>query len=171
MSVVVSVLIAAALINLSCGTDASALSRHAHRHHHSPRIHHGHRPRPRIPAPTPVVGGRGQAALRFALSQLGKPYASGGNGPYSYDCSGLAQQAWRTAGVRIPRTTQQQAEIGAAVPLSQIRIGDLVIFYADASHVGIYAGDGNVVVAPHSGAFIDIEPMKWMPVYDIRRPG
>lgn len=113
---------------------------------------------------------RGEIALRFALAQLGKPYEYGGNGPHGYDCSGLAQRAWRAAGVRIPRTTQQQARFSTRVPRSRIQLGDLVVFYADASHVGIYAGRGMVVVAPHPGAVIRLEPIKWMPVYDVRRP-
>lgn len=113
----------------------------------------------------------GEMALQFALGQMGKPYEYGGNGPHSYDCSGLTQQAWRSAGVRIPRTSQQQAYSGAEVSLSRIRLGDLVVFYSDASHVGIYAGHGKVVVAPHEGAYIRLESIAWMPVYDVRRPG
>ncbi|HET9171356.1 MAG TPA: C40 family peptidase [Actinospica sp.] len=114
---------------------------------------------------------RGEKALAFALAQIGKPYAYGGNGPDAYDCSGLTQQAWRDAGVRIPRTSQEQAGVGISVPLGQARLGDLVVFYSDASHVGIYAGHGMVVVAPHSGAFIRLEAIVWMPVYAVRRPG
>jgi cell wall-associated NlpC family hydrolase len=159
-----------------------------HRSKPSPRAHHpapphgararsphpgsgNHARRPR-PAPGAIsIGDRGDLALRFALAQIGKPYVYGGNGPDAYDCSGLTQQAWRAAGVSIPRTTQAQAYAGAPVPRSGIRPGDLVIFYPDASHVGIYAGDGKVVVAPHSGAVITLQPMTWMPVFDIRRPG
>jgi cell wall-associated NlpC family hydrolase len=120
---------------------------------------------------SPAVGGKGEVALEFALAQIGKPYEYGRSGPDGYDCSGLAQRAWQVAGVRIPRTTQQQAGFGSPVPLSEIRPGDLVVFYADASHVGVYAGDGNVVVAPHQGRSVTIQPIKWMPVYDVRRPG
>jgi cell wall-associated NlpC family hydrolase len=113
---------------------------------------------------------RGRIALDFALAQRGKPYVYGGTGPAVYDCSGLVQRAWRVAGVAIPRTTQQQAYTGKAVPLNEIQPGDLVIFYAHASHVGIYAGGGKVVVAPHQGARVMLEPMKWMPIYAVRRP-
>ncbi|HWG22955.1 MAG TPA: C40 family peptidase [Actinospica sp.] len=127
-----------------------------------------HRWRPHLAFPGET---RGELALQFALEQMGKPYEYGGNGPDSYDCSGLTQQAWGAVGVWIPRTSQDQADAGTGVPLSQVRPGDLVIFYADASHVGIYAGDGMVVVAPHEGAFIRLEPIAWMPVYAVRRPG
>jgi cell wall-associated NlpC family hydrolase len=114
---------------------------------------------------------RGEIALGYALAQLGKPYIYGGNGPDGYDCSGLTQQAWLWAGIWIPRTSEDQAYTGEDVPLSDVQLGDLVVFYGDASHVGIYAGHGMVVVAPHDGAYIRLEPIAWMPVYDVRRPG
>jgi len=124
-----------------------------------------------VQPPPSAVGTKGELALKFALAQIGKPYVYGGAGPDTYDCSGLAQRAWRAAGVQIPRTTQQQAGFGKPVPVKQMRPGDLVIFYADASHVGVYAGNGKVVVAPHQGAYVTIQPVKWMPIYNVRRPG
>jgi cell wall-associated NlpC family hydrolase len=102
---------------------------------------------------------------------MGKPYEYGGTGPDAFDCSGLTERAWQAAGVRIPRTSQEQAAVGTAVPLSRAEPGDLVVFYADASHVGIYAGDGMVVVAPRQGKSIRLEQIAWMPVYTVRRPG
>jgi cell wall-associated NlpC family hydrolase len=122
------------------------------------------------PTSVSIVDARGEAALHFALAQLGKPYRYGGTGPNAYDCSGLTQRAWRAAGVPIPRTTEAQAGTGTAVPMSGIRPGDLVIFYPDASHVGIYAGSGKVVVAPHSGTVVTVQEMRWMPVHMVRRP-
>ena len=119
----------------------------------------------------PAKNQRGETALRFARAQLGKPYVYGGTGPNAYDCSGLTQRSWRAAGVSIPRTTYEQAHVGSYVPLSQIQVGDLVLFYPDASHVGIYAGNGEVVVAPHSGAVVKVQQMRWMPIYTVRRPG
>jgi cell wall-associated NlpC family hydrolase len=124
-----------------------------------------------VQPPPSAARTRGELALRYALAQIGKPYVYGGTGPDVYDCSGLAQRAWRAAGVRIPRTTQQQAGFGKAVPAGQMRPGDLVIFYADASHVGVYAGGGKVVVAPHQGAYVTVQLVRWMPVYTVRRPG
>ena len=121
--------------------------------------------------PSAPLLNRGSVALRFALSQVGKPYVYGGAGPDAYDCSGLTQSAWRAAGVSIPRTTWQQAAFGSHVPLSAIQPGDLVVFYSDASHVGIYSGNGQVVVAPHEGTTVRLEAMRWMPLYDVRRPG
>lgn len=157
---------------------ATATVKHSHHHHRAVRPAHIRSPHTSTrhrsthrPPPSAAIGGRGTAALRFALAQLGKPYEYGGSGPAAYDCSGLAQQAWRAAGVQIPRTTEEQAAFGSPIPTGRIQPGDLVVFYADASHVGIYTGHGTVVVAPHPGAVITIQPVSWMPVYDIRRPG
>lgn len=150
---------------------------HSHPHHPSIRPEPARR-RPThhaAPSGSPIQAApraaRGVVALHYAMSQVGKPYSYGAVGPDTYDCSGLTQRSWKAAGVSIPRTTQEQASFGDPVPLDRIQPGDLVIFYADASHVGIYSGDGKVVVAPHSGAVVRVESMRWMPVYAVRRPG
>ncbi|MCX5531783.1 NlpC/P60 family protein [Streptomyces sp. NBC_00006] len=93
-------------------------------------------------------------ALAFAKSQEGKPYVWGATGPDSYDCSGLTQAAWKSAGISLPRTTWDQVEVGKTVPLSDIQPGDLVFFYDDISHVGLYMGDGMMVHAPKPGAVV-----------------
>ncbi|WP_425830453.1 NlpC/P60 family protein [Streptomyces fractus] len=93
-------------------------------------------------------------ALAFAKSQEGKPYVWGATGPDSYDCSGLTQAAWKSAGISLPRTTWDQVEVGKTVPLSDIQPGDLVFFYDDISHVGMYMGDGMMVHAPKPGAVV-----------------
>jgi cell wall-associated NlpC family hydrolase len=126
---------------------------------------------PPEPSPSAEDGVRAAAAVHFAAAQLGKPYRYGGTGPEAFDCSGLTQQAWRAAGVSIPRTTQTQAAVGAAVSVEHIQPGDLVIFYADRSHVGIYAGGGKVIVSPHRGAVVKYAPLHSMPISAVRRPG
>ncbi|MFE1954524.1 MULTISPECIES: C40 family peptidase [Streptomyces] len=93
-------------------------------------------------------------ALAFAKAQEGKPYVWGATGPDSYDCSGLTGAAWKAAGVTLPRTTWDQVEFGTTVPLSDIQPGDLVFFYDDISHVGIYKGDGIMIHAPKPGAYV-----------------
>jgi cell wall-associated NlpC family hydrolase len=103
-------------------------------------------------APTQV-----QAAIAFALAQLGKPYVWGAAGPDSFDCSGLAQTAYGAAGVALPRTTYEQVLIGRPVDRSQLAPGDLVL--PDAGHVQIYLGGGLVVEAPHTGAVVRVVPM------------
>ena len=132
------------------------------------------RRKPAAPSPSPSPSPsarRGETAVHFAVAQLGKPYRFGGTGPDAFDCSGLTQQAWRAAGISIPRTTRTQARVGATVSLDRIQPGDIVIFYADESHVGLYAGDGKVIVSPHRGAVVKYAPLHSMPISTVRRPG
>ncbi|MFE4701751.1 NlpC/P60 family protein [Streptomyces sp. NPDC056738] len=93
-------------------------------------------------------------ALAFARAQIGKPYVWGATGPDSYDCSGLTQAAWKAAGVSLPRVTYDQVNAGTTVSLADARPGDLVFFYDDISHVGIYIGDGMMIHAPKPGAYV-----------------
>ncbi|MFJ1973249.1 NlpC/P60 family protein [Streptomyces sp. NPDC087903] len=93
-------------------------------------------------------------ALAFARAQIGKPYVWGATGPDSYDCSGLTQAAWKAAGVTLPRTTYDQVDAGTTVPLSDAQPGDLVFFYDDVSHVGVYIGNGMMIHAPKPGAYV-----------------
>lgn len=94
---------------------------------------------------------KAEKALAFARAQLGKPYVWGATGPDSFDCSGLTQAAWKAAGVTLPRTTYDQVDAGTTVPVSQAQPGDLVFFYDDVTHVGIYIGDGKMIHAPKPG--------------------
>ncbi|MFE9096111.1 NlpC/P60 family protein [Streptomyces sp. NPDC007264] len=93
-------------------------------------------------------------ALDFARAQIGKPYVWGATGPDSYDCSGLTQAAWKAAGVTLPRTTYDQVNAGTTVSLTDARPGDLIFFYDDISHVGIYIGNGMMIHAPKPGAYV-----------------
>ncbi|MFE2537467.1 NlpC/P60 family protein [Streptomyces sp. NPDC059371] len=93
-------------------------------------------------------------ALAFARAQVGKPYVWGATGPDSYDCSGLTQAAWKAAGVSLPRVTYDQVNAGTTVSLADARPGDLVFFYDDISHVGVYIGDGMMIHAPKPGAYV-----------------
>lgn len=112
----------------------------------------------------------GSKAVAFAKSQLGKPYVWGATGPGSYDCSGLTQAAWKTAGVLLPRTTWDQVEVGTTVPADEALPGDLVFYYSDISHVGIYVGGGNVIDAPKPGQNVRTIPMTYMPIHSVVRP-
>ncbi|GAA3859833.1 C40 family peptidase [Streptomyces sedi] len=131
------------------------------------------------PAPAPVAverppavatSDRGGIALSAALSVLGAPYGWGSTGPDAFDCSGLVQWAYAKAGVSLPRTSQAQAGAGRRVPLDQAQPGDIVVYRSDASHVGLYAGGGQVVHAPYSGAFVRYEAVGMMPVSSVVRP-
>ncbi|MEV6143603.1 NlpC/P60 family protein [Streptomyces sp. NPDC051992] len=108
--------------------------------------------------------------LAFARAQIGKPYVWGATGPASYDCSGLTQAAWKSAGVDIPRTTWDQVKIGTRVATADLRPGDLVFFYDDISHVGIYKGDGMMIHAPKPGANVREESIYYMPIHGSVRP-
>ncbi|MGW4030137.1 NlpC/P60 family protein [Streptomyces sp. NPDC004838] len=108
--------------------------------------------------------------LSFARAQIGKPYVWGAAGPSSYDCSGLTQAAWKAAGVNLPRTTWDQVKIGTRVETKDLRPGDLVFFYDDISHVGIYVGGGKMIHAPKPGANVREESIYYMPIYGSVRP-
>ncbi|GGU21807.1 C40 family peptidase [Streptomyces daghestanicus] len=105
-------------------------------------------------SPDPGYATAAEKALAFARAQIGKPYVWGATGPGSYDCSGLTQAAWKDAGVDLPRTTYDQVNAGTTVSISAARPGDLVFFYDDISHVGIYIGDGMMIHAPKPGAYV-----------------
>ncbi|WUS98758.1 NlpC/P60 family protein [Streptomyces sp. NBC_00708] len=116
-------------------------------------------PRGAVAAPNP----RAAQAVAFAYSALGKPYVWGATGPASFDCSGLTQAAWRSAGVSLPRTTYTQINAGQRVPRSQLAPGDLVFFYSGISHVGLYIGNGKMIHAPRPGAPVRVAPIDEMP--------
>ncbi|GGW43569.1 glycoside hydrolase [Streptomyces xantholiticus] len=108
--------------------------------------------------------------LAFARDQIGKPYVWGATGPSSYDCSGLTQAAWKAAGVDLPRTTWDQVNVGTRVATADLLPGDLVFFYDDISHVGIYIGDGKMIHAPKPGENVREESIYYMPIYGSVRP-
>ena len=114
--------------------------------------------------------GRAAAAVAAAQSAIGKPYVWGANGPNGFDCSGLMQWSYAQAGVSLPRTSQAQRYAGRQVPLSQARPGDLVTYRGDASHVGMYVGNGQVVHAPYPGAPVRYDPVGMMPGATVTRP-
>jgi cell wall-associated NlpC family hydrolase len=117
--------------------------------------------------PAPVV-----IAIKYALAQMGKPYVWGGIGPDGFDCSGLTMQAYRAAGIGIPRTTYTQVYAGQPVyDPSQLLPGDLVFSLGSdpgpgglPGHVGMVIGSGLVIDAPHTGATVRVRPLNtWVP--------
>ncbi|MEV7426972.1 NlpC/P60 family protein [Streptomyces sp. NPDC091212] len=120
------------------------------------------------------VGGgaseQGGKAIEFAMAQIGKPYVWGGAGPYSYDCSGLTSQAWLAAGRPIPRTSQEQWRLLPRVDIKNMRPGDLIIYHSDASHVGMYVGDGQIVHAPRPGRNVTLAGAGSMVILGVVRP-
>jgi len=118
-----------------------------------------------------------QTALSYAFRQLGVPYVWGGEGPQTkrlssgatsisggFDCSGLVQAAYAAAGIRLPRTATEQYHAGVRVPSSQpLEPGDLV-FYGGTSflhHVGIAISPTEMIDAPHTGAFVRFDPIRY----------
>ncbi|MFI6418718.1 NlpC/P60 family protein [Streptomyces sp. NPDC050842] len=112
----------------------------------------------------------GASALRFAVGQIGKPYVWGAEGPESYDCSGLTQRAWAAAGREIPRTSQEQWATLPRVSLSELRPGDLVVYFPGATHVALYLGEGLVVHAPRPGGKVKVSPVAANPLLGAVRP-
>ncbi|MEV5530271.1 C40 family peptidase [Streptomyces prunicolor] len=106
---------------------------------------------------------RAAAAVSYAYQKLGSPYVWGATGPNAFDCSGLIQAAYSSAGVSLPRTTYAQINAGQRVSRSELRPGDLVFFYSGISHVGIYVGDGQMIHAPNPTAPVRLAPIDQMP--------
>ena len=117
----------------------------------------------------PEVDDVNSAALGVALTRLGAQYTWGATGPSEFDCSGLMVWAYAQEGKTLPRSSQAQALSGAPVAAADMRPGDLVIYYPDATHVGMYAGDGLVLHAPTYGVPVRLEKVDAMPVSAIRR--
>jgi cell wall-associated NlpC family hydrolase len=92
----------------------------------------------------PPPTARAARAIDFASARVGHRYCWGGTGPACFDCSGLVEQAWASAGVRIPRTTGAIASALPEVPLDRLRAGDILWW---PGHVGIYEGDGWMIDA------------------------
>ncbi|MFD4788060.1 NlpC/P60 family protein [Streptomyces sp. NPDC058459] len=113
----------------------------------------------RVPAPT----SRASAAVAYAYRKLGSPYVWGATGPNAFDCSGLIQAAYRSAGISLPRTTYAQINAGRRVSRSQLQPGDLVFFYSGISHVGMYIGNGRMIHAPNPSAPVRVTPIDQMP--------
>ncbi|MFE0348966.1 C40 family peptidase [Streptomyces griseoluteus] len=112
----------------------------------------------------------GAKAVAFATAQLGKPYVWGAEGPDSFDCSGLTSQAWADAGTPIPRTSQEQWRQLSHVEVTEMRPGDLIIYFADATHVGMYVGDGKMIHAPRPGRTVTVAGAGTMPILGVVRP-
>jgi cell wall-associated NlpC family hydrolase len=104
------------------------------------------------------------AMLKAAMSRRGLPYVWGGDGPTTFDCSGLVQWSFRQAGIVMPRVAADQALSGPSVPVSQLRPGDLLFYHTDPtdpgyiSHVAIYIGNGWMLQAPRPGLDVEVVP-------------
>ncbi|MEU7579571.1 NlpC/P60 family protein [Streptomyces sp. NPDC041068] len=114
-------------------------------------------------APSKAPNARAASAVSYAYKAIGSPYVWGATGPNAFDCSGLTQAAYRSAGVSLPRTTYAQIGAGERVSRSELRPGDLVFFYSGISHVGLYVGNGQMIHAPNPSAPVRLAPIDQMP--------
>jgi len=109
----------------------------------------------------PTANTIGAQALRWALSARGSPYVWGAAGPGAFDCSGLVLWAYAKVGISLPHFTGEQWNMGIHVGRNQLQPGDLVFFYPDIGHVGLYLGNGLMVDAPDFGEVVQVQPVMW----------
>jgi peptidoglycan DL-endopeptidase CwlO len=103
----------------------------------------------------------GEQALRYALTRIGDPYVWGAAGPGEFDCSGLVMWSYAQVGISLLHYTGDQWDEGQHVSQSQLQPGDLVFFFQDISHVGMYIGNGMMVDAPSAGQDVMVQPVLW----------
>lgn len=118
-----------------------------------------------------VINDAARIAIKTACAQVGDPYVWGATGPNSFDCSGLTQYAYKAAGVPLTHFTGAQWNEGKAIPRSEAQPGDLVFFFSDLHHVGLYLGNDKMVHAPRAGKPVNVSSINTMPVAGFRRPG
>ncbi len=120
--------------------------------------------------PPPASAPGAASAVAEARRQIGKPYSWGAAGPGSFDCSGLTMWAWRAGGKSLPHSSRAQYSSTTHVSAADVQIGDLMFFGNPIHHVGLYSGGGNMVDAPHSGAYVREVPAFRSDLVGIGRP-
>lgn len=113
---------------------------------------------PSLP-PLPNHPSIAMVAIRAAMTKLGQPYVWAAAGPDTFDCSGLVRWSFGKAGLDLLHYTGFQWNEGRLVPPRDVLPGDLVLFYKDLSHVGIYLGSGWMINAPFTGQYVDVVPV------------
>jgi peptidoglycan DL-endopeptidase CwlO len=114
----------------------------------------------------PTANTVGAQALHAALTRVGDPYIWGAAGPGQFDCSGLVVWAFAQEGIALPHYTGDLWNSGVHVARNDLEPGDLVFFFADISHVGIYIGNGLMVDAPDFGETVRVDPVWGGGAYD-----
>ncbi len=134
---------------------------------------------PRVPAavdrlPAAHHGTPQEAIVTLARQQLGKRYVFGASSStgVDFDCSGLAQYAYRGSKIDIPRTAKEQARLGRSVSFDSLAMGDLLIFQKPTGgglHVGIYSGGGNYINASSVAGRVIERPLRRTELIAARR--
>lgn len=115
------------------------------------------RERQTVRLPAGIVSSRARAAVKYALSQVGRPYSFSARPPSSWDCSKLTSAAWRQGGVGLTALSYTQWRQTRRIPTSQMRPGDLVFYFGrGAHHVAIYIGNGKMVSASNPSDGVEI---------------
>jgi cell wall-associated NlpC family hydrolase len=122
------------------------------------------------PCPSTYPGGKAGIAAKYACAQIGKRYVWAADGPSSFDCSGLVLAAWRAAGISLPHNARQQYNATTHVSRANLRIGDLVFYYSDIHHVGMYVGNGWIVHASMAGVPLQMRRIDAAPIAGYGRP-
>ncbi len=117
----------------------------------------------------PRVKGASEKVVRFAMGQIGKGYRWGGEGPGGFDCSGLVAAAFRRIGIDLPHQSGRQQQRSRGISRGQLVPGDLIFFYRDLHHVGIYLGGDKMVHAPQFGERVRVDPIDSLPIHSFGR--
>jgi cell wall-associated NlpC family hydrolase len=118
-----------------------------------------------VACPFEYTGGPGAKAAQTACAQIGKKYVFGTEGPNTFDCSGLTMYSWRQAGYNTLRHyTKWQYQDTKRVSRADLKPGDLVFFYSDMHHVGLYVGGGWMVHAPNPSELVQMKKIDSEPI-------
>lgn len=124
---------------------------------------------PPLAPPAPIIAqSAGERALDAARTKVGAAYAYGSSGPNAFDCSGFVQWAYHQAGISLPRTSFEQANVGAPIAFGDLRPGDIVVTNG-GGHAGVYAGNGQILHASTYGVPVGYAPLSQYSVYSLRR--
>ncbi|MCC0649180.1 C40 family peptidase [Clostridioides sp. ZZV15-6598] len=115
------------------------------------------------------VSDKAKTVISEAKKHLGKPYKWGGNGPNSFDCSGLMVYCFKKVSINLPRTSSQQSTVGKKIEKKNLQAGDLVFFHNPVSHVGLYTGNGEFIEAPGKGKKIRLSKLNNRKDFNIAR--